>query len=77
MLSHRPEKIVVHTFKGMDGLIVENLPEPWKSQVLENQIDLYDVPEEIRVDSLFTDTSDYWAEERYQDMLFTQTENGG
>lgn len=50
-----------HHVEEMDEITIENLPESWKSQVLEDIIDLYDVPEEVRMDSFFKGESEYWG----------------
>ena len=46
----------------LDEVTTNCLPEPWKSQVENNEIELSDVPEDIRFKAMDEGTSDYWAE---------------
>jgi hypothetical protein len=45
----------------MDEIITDNLPEPWKTQIMEGEIDLLDVPEDIKCDAFTKGEPDYWG----------------
>ena len=51
--SHHPEEL--------DEATTKFLPEPWKTQVEEGKIELYDVPEDIRFKAMDEGVADYWG----------------
>ena len=51
--SHHPEKL--------DEITINFLPEPWKSRCNAGDIEVYDVPEEIRDKAMDKGVEDYWA----------------
>lgn len=51
--SHHPEEL--------DEVTTNFLPEPWKSQVENDEIGLSDVPEDIRFKAMDEGVEDYWA----------------
>ena len=52
--SHNPELL--------DEITTEALPEPWKSQVLADEIELSDVPQDIRLKAMLEGEREYWAD---------------
>ena len=51
--SHHPEKL--------EEVTTNCMPEPWKSQVENGDIDFYDVPDDIKFKAMKEGTEDYWA----------------
>lgn len=52
--SHHPEEL--------EELTIRNLPEPWKTQVEEEEIYLTDVPQDLVFEAQRIGVEDYWAE---------------
>jgi hypothetical protein len=52
--SHNPELL--------DEITARALPEPWKTRVEEEEIDLCDVPESIRDKAMDRGVEDYWGD---------------
>lgn len=52
--SHNPELL--------DEIIAKNLPEPYYTQYAEGEIDICDVPEDIRCKAMDGGIADYWGE---------------
>lgn len=50
--SHHPEKL--------DEITTNFLPEPWKIQVELGEIELCDVPDDIRFEAMGEGAEDYW-----------------
>jgi hypothetical protein len=51
--SHHPEKL--------DEITMENLPEPWKTWVMDGSVALCDVPSEILDKAANYGEADYWG----------------
>lgn len=52
--SHHPEEL--------DEVTTKNLPDEWKELVENDEVDLQDVPEQIRFDAMDKGIEDYWAD---------------
>lgn len=51
--SHHPEKL--------DEITTNFLPEPWKTQVELGEIELYDIPDDIKFEAMGEGVEDYWG----------------
>jgi hypothetical protein len=51
--SHNPELL--------DEITVEALPDEWRNKIDAGEIELLDVPEEIRDQAMLKGEKDYWA----------------
>ncbi len=45
----------------LDEITIDFLPEPWKTQVKSEEIELCDVPEDVRFKAMQEGEEDYWA----------------
>lgn len=52
--SHHPEEL--------DRITIKNLPEEWKELVENDEIELDDVPEQVRLDAMDRGVEDYFAD---------------
>ena len=70
--SHNPELL--------DEITIKFLPEEWRNKVESDEIDLYDVPEDIRDKAMQEGTEDYWGSKIDEAMMQHEHErlsNGG
>ncbi len=51
--SHHPELL--------EEVTTDFMPEPWKSQVENGDVDFCDVPDDIKFKAMKEGTEDYWA----------------
>ena len=47
--------------KEMDKIIAENLPEEWKEKLTAGEIELCDVPSDVRCEAFKKGEPDYWG----------------
>ena len=45
----------------LDEITIKALPEEWREEVEEGNIELYDVPEDIRDKAMLEGEQEYWA----------------
>ncbi len=50
-----------HNVEKLDEITINFLPEPWKTQVELGEIELYDVPDDIKFKAMREGEEDYWA----------------
>jgi len=50
-----------HNVEKMDEIIEKNLPEPYYTQLMEGEINLEDVPEDVRIEAFKKGEPDYWG----------------
>ena len=53
--SHNPELL--------DEIITENLPEPWKTQVIEGEILVSDLPDDVLYKATIEGEREFWADQ--------------
>jgi hypothetical protein len=59
----------------LDKITAEALPEPWRTQVESDEINLLDVPVEIRDKAMIEGERDYWA--NMTDWVHERAKHGG
>jgi hypothetical protein len=63
--SHHPELL--------DEITIKFLPEPWKSRVENDEIELFDVPCKIMYKAMDEGTEDYWGSKIDEAMMRKET----
>ena len=53
----------------LDEITIKALPEEWKDKVESGELDLYDMPEDIRDKAMLEGEREYWADKTDEAMM--------
>jgi hypothetical protein len=59
----------------LDEITIDALPEPWKTMVIEDEIDLYAVPDHIYGKAMSDGLANYWSKQIDDAMMRKESED--